>query len=208
MGKEITILKELATISMTSAELASVHELICDEIDTPDFNGAIDDLMSDMVNTYQLVLDNLYPFARIASMAHFEAEFTRCYDAYITGLNRNLSIPRINAELTYEKTLQFRKRWEVKTSYPILKIAFARLLEYIDKWHDNDIWLSMNIDLLLKTWSRFISDVNELRQKDSGLAFAQYDSVARHLPGYLHIIQRNIALERSLHTPLAANQSY
>lgn len=192
MGTELTILKELGTISMTSAELAAVTKIIREEIDAKEFRTELHSLLSDMVNTYQLVVDIFTPFTEISTQRQFKTQFSDTFQRYSDEFNQNLSIPRVNAEFTFEKTLQFRKLTPVKTSYPILKRAFARLLEYIDKWHDNDIWLSMSIDMLMKMVLRLMNEVNDIQKKDTEQAFLLYESSASHYRGFLAIIENNI----------------
>lgn len=192
MGTELTILKELGTISMTSAELAAVTKIIREEIDAKEFRTELHSLLSDMVNTYQLVVDIFTPFTEISTQRQFKAQFGDTFQRYSDEFNQNLSVPRVNAEFTFEKTLQFRKLSPVKTSYPILKRAFARLLEYIDKWHDNDIWLSMSIDMLMKMVLRLMNEVNDIQKKDTEQAFLLYESSASHYRGFLAIIENNI----------------
>ena len=192
MGTELTILKELGTISMTSAELAAVTKIIREEIDAKEFRTELHSLLSDMVNTYQLVVDIFTPFTEISTQRQFKTQFSDTFQRCSDEFNQNLSIPRVNAEFTFEKTLQFRKLTPVKTSYPILKRAFARLLEYIDKWHDNDIWLSMSIDMLMKMVLRLMNEVNDIQKKDTEQAFLLYESSASHYRGFLAIIENNI----------------
>lgn len=192
MGKELSILKELATISMTSAELASCCKLITDEICDQEFLQHFEALRSDIRNTYELIVKVFRPFAGLSDQSAFDKHFPKIHQNFCDQFNQNISIPRVNAELTYEKTLQFRKIKLVHTSYPTLKLAFTRLLEYIDKWHDNDIWLSMSIDLLMKTFRQELAEVSSAYAKDTETAFVIYHSVVRHFDAYLKIIENNL----------------
>lgn len=194
MGNELTFLKELANISMSVGELASVKKLIVDDIDDPAFIAILDDLLIDMVNSYQVVLTNLEPFAEIKTKEDFLNNFDQCIQRFTQRYNIDNGIPRANAEFTYEKYLEFRKLKIANTSYPILKKAFSRLHDYIDKWLDNDIWLAMSIDVVFKMCFRIMDDIAQLKKKDPDDAFSLFYSLARNIPDYLWIIENNCKL--------------
>lgn len=189
MGDEFKLVKDLATISATAAELAAVNRLITREIDSQDFLSEYNDLLLDITDTY-LGLDNiLQPLLAIDSQVVFDQRFLEVVAWYRDNYQPALSQPRVNAENTFQKYLQFRKRRETKTSYPLLKSAFARLHYFIDKWIDNDIWLALTIDALLKTFNRLLSELAEAASKDPEQAFAVFTSLTGSLTPYLAIIQ-------------------
>lgn len=188
MGIEFTITKDLATISATVSELSAVNTIICEEIGSADFHQEYTSLLWDILNTYRVVNRIVQPMVDIQSFAEFNHSFMACHQEYSGGYQAALSEPRVNAEFTFEKYLQFRKRKETKTSYPLLKRSFSRLHDFIDKWIDNDIWLAMTIDTLLKGINRFLSEVAELNSKDQESAYALFSSVMTCMPPYLEII--------------------
>jgi hypothetical protein len=94
----------------------------------------------------------------------------------------------VYAEFTFEKNLQFRKRKEVKTSYPLLKATFARLQDLIDKWIDNDIWLAMSIDIVLKQLNLCLDDIAEAYKGDPEEAYGVYVSCVGGFGPYLAMI--------------------
>lgn len=192
MGIEFTITKDLATISATIAELSAVNTIICEEIGSADFQQEYASLLSDILNTYRVVNRTLQPLVEINSPVLFRQQFDECFKVYGATYQRALSEPRINAEFTFEKYLQFRKRKETKTSYPILKRCFSRLHDFIDKWIDNDIWLAMTIDTLLKMINRLLGEIAEANSKDAESAFAMYASLFNTLPPLLAIIDAEI----------------
>ncbi len=194
MGAEFMALKEMGTISATVTELAAVNTLICEETGPGDFQAQYQDLLSDVLNTYRLILSALTPLTAMAERKAFKDGLGMMVAEFSTSLPVTTNEARNNAEFTYEKNLQFRKRAEVKTSYPILQNAFSRLHDYIDKWIDNDIWLVMSLDNLLKRLLRHLEDVQAMQAKDNEMAFAMYLSCAGQLAPYVSMIQA--ALDR------------
>lgn len=192
MGIEFTIGKDLATISATISELAAVNTIICEEIGSADFQQEYASLIADILNTYRVVNRMLQPLVAISSPAEFEMDFSGSYKEYSQSYQPALSEPRVNAEFTFEKYLQFRKRKETKTGYPLLKRSFSRLHDFIDKWIDNDIWLAMTIDTLFKALNRLLGEIADINSKDTETAYVMYTSVFNNLPPYLAIIESQI----------------
>ncbi len=188
MGKEFKVLKELATVSATITELAAVNRILCAEIPSTEFRADYDSLISDIRNTYGSVWDTLQPLLALLDAETFPLQFDALHQWYGERHLVALSEPRFNAEFTYEKYLQFRKRKEVKTGYPPLKAAFSRLHDFIDKWIDNDIWLAMSIDVLLKHLNLVLDEVALLKKSDGEEALALYQSVLGGFGPFLAII--------------------
>jgi len=199
MGLEFNITRDTACICATITELAAIDDIVRCEIDSADFYRDYDSLLRDVLNTYRVVVDTLGPLSDVTAQDAFTERFDGLYQHYGQHYQPALSEPRVNAELTYEKYLQFRKRREVQTGYPPLKRAFARLHDYIDKWIDNDIWLAMTIDTLFKLLFRFMGEVAEARKVDEEAAFQLYRSCIGGLPPLLSIISTGIdGLEREM----------
>lgn len=175
-----------------------MNRIICSEIPSGDFQADYRDLILDITNTYDGLLKTLSPFTSLQSLDVFEERFDSLHRRYLESYQKALSEPRVNAEFTYEKYLQFRKRKETRTSYPILKIAFERLHELIDKWIDNDIWLAMSIDTLLKTLNRHLGHIADLKSKDREAGFVVYDSCINKMGPYLEIIATELNSVRPL----------
>ncbi len=125
-----------------------------------------------------------------------EQEFIEGFDQasqiFLNCYLKEISRPRINAELTYEKYLQFKKRKEVNTNYPLLKYQFARLHNFVDKWVDNDIWLAMTIDSLFKMTARLLNELSAAKCRDAEDAFVIYQSGLPCFQVYLDIIGRSL----------------
>lgn len=193
MGIEFNLTKELATISATATELAAIDRLLDEELDAADFRLAKADLLFDVVDSYRVVIDLLQPLLALLDPAVFATDFETEFACYQGQYQKALSQPRINAENTFQKYLQFRKRAEVKTSYPPLKYSFQRLHDLIDKWIDNDIWLAMCIDSLFKQLNRHLTEVASLKTRDPEWSFLVFQSTVRQLPALLTIVNNAIA---------------
>jgi len=188
MGKEFKVIKEVATVSATLAELVAINRIICAEIPAAEFRAEYDSLLFDIVDTYRVVDQILTPLVAIDDIKVFCRDFPSLATWYTNNYQAALSKPRVNAEFTFEKYLYFRKRKETKTGYPALKAAFSRLHDLVDKWIDNDIWLAMSIDTILKMLYLHLLEVNESLGDDNEEAFNLYQSCVGRLPPYLKMI--------------------
>ncbi len=188
MGKEFKVIKETATISSTLAELVAVNRIICHEIPSADFRAEYDSLLGDIFNSYQAFLDLMTPLTQCLQLATFNEQFAAASQQFEENYQATHSISRVNAEFTFEKYLQFRKRKETKTSYPPIKAAFERLHDLIDKWIDNDIWLAMSMDTVFKFLAQILVEVKDLQKKDPEAAFDLYNSCIGAIAPYLAMI--------------------
>lgn len=192
MGTELNLLKELSTITITCGELASVTEILRQEISNPSFQQDFDDLMLDMEGNYEVVLENLLPLLQFHNQQDFTDHFDAISISYSERYLREVSRPRILVENTFHKYLQFRKRKEVQTKYPILRAAFSRLHDYIDKWIDNDIWLAMTIDIVFKYTNNWLQEIVEMKKKDEEMGYRLYQSMQGNFLSQLTLIEANL----------------
>lgn len=194
MAKELNCLKDLSAVSITATELCAIDRIISGYIRNQVFQQTYNDLLEDIIRTYGVVLDNLNPFVTITTEQLFADDFDQYYQHYMSCYLKEISKPRVNAECTYEKYLQFRKLKEVNTGFPLLKHSFIRLHDFIDKWLDNDIWLAMYIDSLFKMLARLLNDVNDMKKRDLEDAFMMYQSGLLSFTPYLEIISTSLKL--------------
>ena len=194
MANEFKALKELATVSATVSEPAGVNSVICSELDSADFRSEYDSLLQDVVNTYQVVIDIIEPLMALNDRSQFDSQFAELSSWYAQHYQKALSQPRINAEFTYEKYLQFRKRKEVATGYPLLKVCFTRLHDFIDKWIDNDIWLAMCIDTLLKMLNLQLHELQDVYRADKDEAWMLFCAGPGRCAPYLKMIEDNLSV--------------
>ena len=82
MGNEINLFKELANISMSVCELASVKSLIWQEVEDPEFREHFANLLCDIVNSYRLVNVNLEPLVSIDTPTRFTTTFDDSRNAF------------------------------------------------------------------------------------------------------------------------------
>lgn len=192
MGKEFKVIKETATVCATIIELAAINKRIRTEITTPDFYEEYDSLLKDILSTYQAFVSILKPLTACTDATEFAEQFPALAEQYEAGYQQALSVARINAEYTFEKYLQFRKRKELKTQYPPLKASFSRLHDLIDKWIDNDIWLAMSIDTVLKMLNLVVTEVKENSVKDIDNAYGLYTASIGTLVPMLNGIEEEL----------------
>ena len=195
MGIEFNLLKDMAAITNTAVELVAVNRIIKSHIGARAFNADYDSMLGNISHCYQVVIENLEPLLAIETDTDegFAAAFQPVYQRYIDSYLLEISRPRVDAEYVYEKNLQFRKLKEVGTSFPILKHAFTRLHEIVDKWLDNDIWLAMTIDSLFKLIARLLNEISELTSKDPEHAFWVFQSGIKPLSMYLSVLKAQVA---------------
>ncbi|WP_317929314.1 hypothetical protein [Halioxenophilus sp. WMMB6] len=197
MGIELNVLKELANISVTAVEVASAGAVINMAVRKPEFKAEFHDLMVDIIASYEVVVDNFNPLLAISSESEFEQSFVDFYKRFSEVYLSEISRPRVYAENTFHKNLQFWKLKETQTSNPLVKLNFARLREFIDKWIDNDIWLSMTIDGLFKSGHRLMTEIDAMNSKDSELAYLHFQASFGNFAPYLQLIDQKIAQMRT-----------
>ncbi len=197
MGAEFTMIRELAIISATATEFESVHKIIIDEINSDNFCDKYASLVKDITASYSLLCSTLNPLICLNTKKSFDLSFSIEFKLYKERFQQALYQIRENAELTYEKYLQFRKLRETKTSYPSLKVAFSRLHNFIDKWIDNDIWLAMSIDNLFKLLNRHLTELQTQISKDPEIAYNLYKSSIEGFNVYTAQIESRIVMIES-----------
>lgn len=192
MSNEFKLLKDIATISATLAELQAVDTLITDEIASEQFLSEYNSLLFDVLNTYRALNIMLNPLLGIQSSEAFHRDFAPAATTFSDNFQSVLSESRINAEHTFQKYLQFRKRRETKTSYPSLRRAFPRLHAFIDKWIDNDIWLALTLDSLLKRLNRMLAELLDTAAKDPEQAYQLFCSFSLALNTYANMLSLSL----------------
>lgn len=174
MAGELKIVRELATVCVTAGELAAIASLIKDELKKPDFVEQFDKMTDAIDECYAITVTILQPWLEMTSEAEFCEKFDTLHAdykaTYLTITNR----PRLASDRAYIEYVALREFKETQTAYPLLKMTFARLDEFIDKWITNDAWLAMTIENLVKMLHRYLNEIAELKQKDPTDAFAIY----------------------------------
>lgn len=191
MGVELKIVRELATVCVTASELAAIENLIKGELKKPAFVAQFDQMARAIGECYAVTEAIVQPWLELTN----ETEFCGKFDSAHTGYKANyLSIsnrPRVASEQAYLEYMALRDYKETKTDYPLLKLTFARLDEFIDKWITNDAWLAMTIENLLKMLHRFLNEVAELKQKDPADAFTIFQAAMAALRPFYALLEND-----------------
>lgn len=174
MGYEFKISKELTTLAATAGEWLSIADTVNTHLSSGDFHRYFNRMVYFLPGAYGVVLANLSPFFELRTQADFNAKFDDLHDAYQKDFLQQASRPRHYADAAYEEFLQFSLLKEYKTNYPILKRTFASLYEFLDKWVNNDAWIVMGIDVILKTLNRLFLDIASLKKQDEDDAWLVY----------------------------------
>lgn len=188
MALELKLIKELATVCVTASELAAIEALIKGELTKPAFVDQLDKIGDSIRECYKVTTAVLLPWLEISNETEFNNRFDADYaDFKATYLNIT-NRPRVASEQAYLDYMLLREFKETQTAYPLLKITFARLDEFIDKWITNDAWLAMTIENFVKMLYRFLTEIAEMKQKDPTDAFAIYQALMVALRPYYALL--------------------
>jgi hypothetical protein len=189
MGVEIKIVRELATVCVTASELVAIENLVKGELTKPAFIEQFDKMANSIKECYGLTTASLQTWLAISTETEFCEQFDAAYThhkaTYLSITNR----PRVASERAYLDYMLLREYKETQTAYPLLKLTFARLDEFIDKWITNDAWLAMSIENCVKMLYRFLTEVAELKQKDPSDAFTIYQALMVALRPYCGLLK-------------------
>jgi len=191
----------MATVSATATELRAVAEALYVTSHKQEFKQELTSLLDEILQSYEVVLEHFQPLCAFNDPVVFEKGFPQLAQAFADDYLTVISLPRIYAELTFQKHLQFWKLKETQTKHPLLSNLFTRLKAFIDKWIDNDIYLAMTIDSLFKSAHRVVGEVNELLLQDAELGYLAYQCSLGQLTAYLNIIQVHVTVLRSFAKP-------
>lgn len=191
MALELKLIKELATVCVTASEAAAIEMLIKGELAKPAFVEQFDKMGDSISECYKVTAAVILPWLEISDENEFCNRFDTAYAdfkaTYLTITNR----PRVASEQAYLDYMALREFKETQTAYPLLKITFARLDEFIDKWITNDAWLAMTIENFVKMLYRFLTEIAEMKQKDPTDAFAIYHALMLALRPYYALLEKD-----------------
>ena len=201
---EFTLCKEAASIATTATELAAIQQLLVTHIPKPEFRTALGLVVDPLTETYQVLVYILDPLFSIKSESDFQSSFTEAFEQYKQRLQEKNSLPRGCVEASYEAYLVLSQTKEAKTGFPLLRRTFDRLLNYIDKYVDNDSWLLMNIDNIYKMLNLLLGEISELNARDPEDAWLTYDLAMESLLPFMHIINNRSQALAALAQPQSA----
>ena len=202
---EFTLCKEAASVATTATELAAIQQLLFTHIPKAEFRSALGLVIDPLTETYQVLVYILDPLFSIKSESDFNSGFNTAYEQYKQRLQEKSSLPRSCVETSYEAYLVFSQSKEAKTGFPILRRTFDRLLNYIDKYVDNDSWLLMNIDNVYKMLNLLLGEISELNTGDPEEAWLTYDLAMESVLPFMHIINTRAQALATLAQPEPAS---
>ncbi|AMK76891.1 MULTISPECIES: hypothetical protein [Methylomonas] len=191
MGVELKIVRELATVCVTVGELAAIETLIKGELTKPAFIEQFDKMAGTIRECYGVTAAVVLPWLEMTNETEFCNKFDADYADYKATYLGITNRPRVASEQAYLDYMLLREYKETQTAYPLLKLTFARLDEFIDKWITNDAWLAMTIENFVKMLYRFLTEVAELKQKDPTDAFAIYQALMVALRPYYILLEND-----------------
>jgi hypothetical protein len=190
MGIELNIVRELATVCVTTSELIAIENLIKGELKKPAFTEQFDKLLRAIDACYAVTLHNLQPWLDMTTESEFCEKFETAHAEYKATYQTTTNKPRLASEQAYLEYMLLREHKETQTPYPLLKRTFTRLDEFIDKWVTNDAWLAMTIENLLKMLHRFLNEVAELKLKDPADAFLIFQALMLALRPFAELLEQ------------------
>ena len=122
------------------------------------------------------------------SEPRFKQLFDDTHQAFKRSYLMDVSKPRRYCDDVYDAYLAMQQTKEAKTTFPLLKRNFLRLDALYDKWINNDAYLPMSIDAVLKLQNRLLNEISELKAKDAEDAYILFSSAMEDLEDYLTLI--------------------
>ena len=199
MGLEFKINEELANIAVTSTELYSASQNILKYARQQDFKKLFGSIIAEVSKSYTVVNDSFTPFAKLTD----EASFIQNFDSYLASFSKvylmEISKPRNYIENVYEPCVELKTTKDAQSKFPLLKYHYARWAVLYDKQMDNDIYLAMSIDRVIKLQNQLLLQIAELKTKDPEDAFLMLSSAWKDFSDYLQIIRVNSEKIIALH---------
>ncbi len=181
--------QQLAVITVTATELLSVTQTITRFIKASEFAKAFSEIIAEINKSYSVLTDSFAPFYELDSEEKFLQWFDEKYSAFKVSYPRDISKPRKYCDSVYDAYIAMKQMKEAKTSFPLIKENFTRLDVLYDKWITNDACLAMEIDGVLKSKSRLLSDIAEMKEKDPEDAYIIFSSAFDDFHDYITFIE-------------------
>lgn len=189
MGIEQNLLKDLGSVAMTASELASIAALVRRYRRPDDFFGGLEALFGELGRVYDVPLRVWSPWLALNGEAAFTDGFEACFAAFKDSYLGEASRPRHHTEAAYECHLALKACKAYQTGFPLLRHAFGRLDDLVDKWVTNDAWLVMNVDGALKKFSRLLDELADWHRRDAEDAWVRFAPAQDDWRRYLALIE-------------------
>ncbi|MFK4751773.1 hypothetical protein [Oceanobacter antarcticus] len=190
MNNELTVLKELSTVTVTQAEWLEIGRTITSHLPKPEFLQTFNAMAGEVSKVYGFVIDTLTPFIELNSEPAFVENFDSLMVSYQASYLAEASKPRHYCDEAFEHFVEIQQSKEFSTSYPLLKHTFDRLDYIMDKYIANDAWVVMSIETVMKRLSRWLNAIAELKKVDSEDAFWVYQGLMKSIAEYLQLIRQ------------------
>ena len=191
MGLEFQINEELANIAITSTELYAASKNIISFVRNDSFKQQFGQIFTEINQAYCVIDNSFSPFCRL----HDEESFVANFDALFANFSENylmeISKPRKYFDNVYEDFIELQQSKEAKSKFPLLKHHYSRFAGLYDKHIDNDAYLAMSIDRVIKLQNQLLNEISNLKAKDPEDAFLLLHAACEDFADYLQIIRVN-----------------
>jgi hypothetical protein len=189
MSYVFKINEELAAITVTATELLSVTRTISEFIKNAAFLQSFNEIITEINKSYAVVFESFSPFYELDSEEKFIRHFDEKFETFKGRYLMDVSKPRRYCDNVYDAYIKMQQTKEAKTSFPVLKRSFSRLDTFYDKWITNDNLLAMSIDGALKLKNRLLTEIEQIKQKDTEDAYIVFSSAFEDFRDFLTLIQ-------------------
>ena len=206
MSMEFQINEELASIAVTSTELYSASRNILGLVRSKDFIQGFTETVAEINQAFEVLHNSFAPFTQINDETSFTANFIRLYQNFTNNYLLEISKPRKYFDNVYETFIELQQTKEAKSKFPLLSHHYSRFAKLYDKQVDNDAYLAMSIDRVIKLQNRLLKNTAELMEKDPEDAFFLFHSAFTDFSDYLNVTYNNSEKISDLLSPLASEK--
>ena len=204
---EFTISKEASSIAVTAGEVIAIYQTLCRDIESPAFVDRMNRILAQLEACYRIPVDALQALVSVTTLEQFKQQFETLHTEYSANYLNYASMPRRYVDAAYEQYLELSMGKEAATTYPVLRRAFDRFFQYIDKWINNDSWLIMSMDTLFKMTHRLLGEVATLKARDLDDAWWMYQSAMANLEPFLVLVHNRCEVMASACGGAGASQA-
>jgi len=191
MSDIFRINEELAAVAVTSTELHSISNTVHHYLKKSDFIRDFGNIICEINKSYFVLTESFSDFYTINSEDIFSNAFNATHQAFKDAYLLEINKPRKYCDNVYELYREMLLRKEAKTSFPPLKNNFTRLNNLYEKWIDNDAYLAMSIDRVLKLKNNWLTEIYEMKKIDEEDAYLIFRSSLNDFFHYLNITENN-----------------
>jgi len=191
MSKVFKINEELANIAVISTELYSSSKSILNYTKNDNFNRLFEKIIIEINKAYTVIDNSFSPFYQIDNEQELIDSFDHLYKSFSENYLMEISKPRKFFDNIYEDFLELQQCKEAKSKFPMLKYHFDRFVTLYDKQIDNDAYLAMSIDRVIKLQNVLLKEIAELKSKDTEDALLVLSFSFADFSDYLNITKNN-----------------